>query len=162
MTTIDTKTAPHRLVKFKTVDDVMQELDRIATADQAGTLRATGNWTPGQILSHLAAWIEYGYNGFPIKAPPFFVRWILKRMMKKTLANGMNPGMKIPGVTGGTTGQEDMETDAAIERYEAALLRMQSEPAIYDSPAFGKVSDEVRIRMMLIHAELHLGFLRYE
>lgn len=161
MTEIDTKTATHRSLKFQTVDDVMQELDRIAAADSAGSLKTNGNWTPGQNLSHLAAWIEYGYNGFPLKAPPFFVRWILKRMMKKTLANGMSPGMKIPGVPGGTTGQEDMETGAAIERYKAALLRMQSEPAIYDSPAFGKVPDDVRIKMMLIHAELHLGFLEY-
>jgi hypothetical protein len=161
MTNIDTKTAAKRELNFASVDDVIAELDRITKADESGDLKATGNWTPGQILAHLSAWIEYGYDGFPMKAPPFFVRWILKRMLKKTLANGMAPGMNIPGVEGGTYGQEDMDLTAGIERYKAALLRMQSEPAIHDSPAFGKVSDEVRIKMNLIHAQLHLGFLDY-
>ena len=83
---------------------------------------------------------------------------MLKKMLK---AGEMTAGINIPGVEGGTYGQEDMETLAGIERYRAALLRLQSEPAIYDSPAFGKVPDETRIRFNLLHAQLHLGFLDY-
>lgn len=152
----------HRLLRFDNVAQCVEELDRIEAAHNAGTLSTTGNWTAGQNLSHLAAWIEYGYDGFPIKAPPFYVRWVLKRMLKKTLAKGvMEPGLEMPGVEGGTTGQEEMETGAALERFRAALSRMQSEPAIHNSPAFGKVTDEVRIKMNLMHAQLHLGFLSY-
>lgn len=151
-----------RELRFSSVDDCIAELDRIESAHQAGTLTTTGNWTPGQILSHLAAWIEYGYDGFPLKAPPFFVRWILKFLMKGALRKGvMKPGVKIPGVEGGTIGQEDMETGAALDRYRAALARLQSEPAIHNSPAFGKVPDEVRLKMNLMHAQLHLGFMDY-
>lgn len=151
-----------RRLRFAKVAECSAELDRIEAAHQAGKLTTTGNWTPGQILSHLSAWIEYGYDGFPLKAPPFFIRWILKLMMKRMLAKGeMAPGTKIPGVEGGTLGQEDMEFGSAMERYRAALSRMQSEPAIHHSPAFGKVTDEVRIKMMLMHAQLHLGFFDY-
>ncbi len=154
--------ANHRKLRFDTIAECLAELDRIEVAHQEGTLRTTGNWTPGQILSHLAAWIEYGYDGFPLKAPPFFIRWMLKFMMKRTLAKGeMAAGVSIPGVEDGTIGQEEMETGAAIERYRAAIFRMQSEPAIFNSPAFGKVPDETRIKMMMMHAQLHLGFFDY-
>ncbi|MEM9412635.1 MAG: DUF1569 domain-containing protein [Planctomycetota bacterium] len=162
MSEVDTKNANYRKLRFETVADCMAELDRIDSAHNAGTLTTSGNWTAGQILAHLSAWIEYGYDGFPMKPPPFFVKWILKIMLKRMLAKGEMPsGSSIPGVEGGTFGQEEMETPAAIERYRAALLRMQSEPAIYDSPGFGKVSDEVRIKANLLHAQLHLGFISY-
>ena len=151
-----------RELRFATVAQCMEELDRIEQAHHDGLLTTTGNWTPGQILAHLSAWIEYGYDGFPLKAPPFFIRWILKFMMKRTMAKGtIAPGMKIPGVEGGTFGQEEMETMAALERYRATLSRMQSEPAIHHSPAFGKVPDETRIKFNLMHAQLHLGFMDY-
>lgn len=158
----DSESPNYRRLRFANVAECHAELDQIEAAHTAGTLETTGTWTPGQILSHLAAWIEYGYDGFPMKAPPFFIRWILKMMMKRTLAKGeLAPGLKIPGVEGGTFGQEDMEFGAAMERYKAALARMQSEPAIHHSPAFGKVTDEVRIKFNLMHAQLHLGFFNY-
>lgn len=162
MTEVDTKTVHTRALEFGSVADCMAELDRIEAAEKRGELTTNGNWTAGQIMAHLASWIEYGYVGFPIEAPPFFVRWILKRMLKKMLKSGtMDPGSNIPNVEDGTFGQDDMETLAGIERFRAALLKMQSEPATYDSPAFGKVPDEVRVRVNLMHAQLHLGFLDY-
>ena len=152
----------HRELSFASVAECLQELDRLEVAHNAGTLTTTGNWTAGENLSHLAAWIEYGYDGYPFKAPPFFVRWMLKRMLKRMIAKGKMPaGSSIPGVQGGTYGQEDMETGAAIDRFRAALLKMQSEPAIHNSPAFGKLTDEERIKLNLLHAQLHLGFLDY-
>lgn len=152
----------HRELRFTSIADCSQELDRIEAAHDAGTLKTTGSWTAGENLSHLAAWIEYGYDGYPIKPPPFFVRWILKRGLKRMFAAGkMSSGVKIPGVEGGTVGQEQMETKAALERFRNALARMQSEPTIHHSPAFGKLSDEDRIKLNLLHAQLHLGFLDY-
>jgi hypothetical protein len=152
----------YRELRFSTVADCLAELDRIEQAHRDGSLKPTGQWTAGQILSHLSAWIEYGYDGFPMKAPPFFIRWLVRFMMKRTVKKGvMASGVSIPGVEGGTYGQDEMETGAAIDRFRDAILRMQSEPAIHDSPAVGKVSDEFRIKHNLIHAQLHLGFLDY-
>lgn len=158
----ETSKPEFRTLRFADTGQLFAELDRIEAAYEAGTLTTTGNWTAGQILAHLSAWIEFAYDGFPLKAPPFFVRWILKFMMKRMLAKGeMKPGVSIPGVEGGTLGQEEMETGVALERYRAALSRMRSEPAVHNSPAFGKVTDEVRIKMNLLHAQLHLGFMKY-
>jgi hypothetical protein len=65
-------------------------------------------------------------------------------------------------VEGGTTGIDDMESQAAAQRLLAALTRLKSpELAPHASPAFGPMSHEDRIRLNLRHAELHLGHLSY-
>jgi hypothetical protein len=160
LTMINTRKAIRRPLRFESVDDLLAELDRIETANLAGTIRATGNWTVGQILAHLAAWVEYGWDGYPIKAPPLAIRWVLKWMLPGMLRDGMKVGVKIPGVAAGTTAADPMETSEAIERYRTALGRLaRGEPVRYDSPAFGPMSDADRTRLQLRHAELHLGFL---
>jgi hypothetical protein len=161
MKTISTKEVQRRSLKLDTIDQCVEELDRIEAAGANGTLEVLGNWTPGQIMAHLSAWIEYGWDGYPMKGPPFFVRWILKFAMKRMVKNGMSAGFSIPGVEGGTTGQDDMELIAGIARLKKALERLKTEPATHDSPALGKVSEEFRTQLNLRHAELHLGFLNY-
>jgi hypothetical protein len=154
--------AQHRQLRFANIDECLAEIDRVVAAARAGKLQATGTWTAGQILSHLAAWIEYGYNGYPLKSPPAPVRWLLRTRLRKTLDRGMRRGVRIPRIPGGTVGQDEMETEAAANRLKAALERLKrGEEARYDSPAFGKMSHDDRIRLNLRHAELHLGFLRY-
>ena len=155
--------APPRQLQFASLEACAEEVRRIAEADQVGRLQARGHWTSGQVMAHVAAWIEYGYEGFPIGSPPFFIRWILKRQLKRILKNGMSAGVRIPRVPGGTTGMEPMPTADAAQRLLAALTRLGSdEVAAYESPAFGPLSDEDRVRLNLRHAELHLGFLTYD
>ncbi len=48
---------------LKSIDEVLADVDRLVAAAHAGTLQQIGNWTPGQVMAHLAAWIEYGYDG---------------------------------------------------------------------------------------------------
>ncbi len=160
---VDPKRATdYRHLRFESIDDYLAELERIVAAEEQGRLTAVGNWTAGQVLAHLAAWIEYGYDGFPIKPPPFFIRWILRLRLSKMLSDGMPRGVRIPGVAGGTTGMDSMETQVAANRLVHALTRLKDgEEARYDSPAFGPMSHEDRIRLNLRHAELHLGYLKY-
>lgn len=150
-----------RKLTFKSLDELLIDLQRLEDAERAGKLRATGHWTPGEILSHLAAWVEYGYEGYPLGKPPFFLRWILKRMLPGMLRNGMRPGVRIPGAKAGTYGQEKVSTSEGFRRYRVALARLkQNEPCPFDSPAFGPMSMEDRVRLNLRHAELHLSFLQ--
>lgn len=160
---IDTKNvAEHRQLKFESVDDVLAEVDRILQADEQGQLKTAGNWTAGQIMSHIAAWIEYGYDGYPLKPPPFFIRWMLRLQLKKYLRRGMPKGAHIPGVKGGTYGADEMPSKEAAERLRQAFFRIQrGEPANFDNPGFGKMDHEQRVKLNLRHAELHLGFLNY-
>ncbi len=151
-----------RKLRFESIDDCVAEVHRIVAADEEGRLRTVGNWSPGQTMAHVASWIEYAYEGFPIRRPPFFVRWILRLRLKKMLNEGMPRAVRIPGVPEGTTGMDDMETPAAADRLLTALERLASpEPAPHDSPAFGRMPHEDRIKLNLRHAELHLGYLSY-
>jgi hypothetical protein len=160
---IDTrKVDAYRKLRFDSIDDCIAEVGQILTADEEGRLNSSGNWTPGQIMTHVAAWIEYGFAGYPIGPPPRIVRWILRLRLKKMLQGDMPRGVRIPGVKEGTIGMEDVPTREAGERLVAALKRLQDrEEAPFDSPAFGPMSYDDRIRLNLRHAELHLGFLAY-
>lgn len=151
-----------RRLRFESIADCKAEIARIVDAQLAGQLRAHGKWSAGQVLAHVAAWIEYGYVGYPIGKPPFFIRWILRLGLGSMLSKGMSRGVKIPGVKGGTTGADEMPTLAAAERLNKALDRLESgEEPKFDSPAFGSMSKGDRVRLNLRHAELHLGYLSY-
>jgi len=152
--------ADRRTLTFDTVNDVIEAVNRIREADANQTLVVSGQWTAGEILTHLAAWIEYGYDGYPIDAPPWIVRQVMKFLLKSILKNGMKPGVKIPGVQNGTVGQEKVSTEVASQRYLVALNRLSSgEPVKHHSPAFGEMSPKKRVKLNLRHAELHLSFI---
>lgn len=160
---VDTgKVQGRRKLRFNSIDELMRDIDGIAAADQAGTLRHLGNWTPGQILGHVAAWINYGYEGFPLGPPPWFVRIILRMRVKKYIRDGLPAGVRIPRTEHGTFGFEPCNTVNGADRLRRAFTRLQSdEPVKFDSPAFGPMSKEDRIVLNLRHAELHLSFLNY-
>lgn len=160
MATSKSNSVPYRKLRFNSISELNRELEKIAQLDREGRLVTSGNWTAGQIMAHLAAWIEYGYDGYPIKSPPWFIRWFLKLQLQRMLEKGMQRGVKIPGIPGGTVGADDMPTDEGIARLTKAFQRLEArEEAPYDSPAFGKMSHDDRIRLNLRHAELHLGYL---
>ena len=154
--------AQRRALRFATIDELLGEIDRVVEADQQGRLRTLGTWTPGQVLGHVAAWIDYGYDGYPMPPPPWLIRVFLRWQVKKYLREGMPSGVRIPSVAEGTYGTEALPTGEAVDRLRGALRRLQSgEQAKHDSPAFGPMSHEDRIQLNLRHAELHLGFLQY-
>ena len=159
------KTVPaggRRSLRFNSIEEALQDVDAIEHADAAGQLTAVGNWTPGQVLGHVAAWIDYAYDGFPMRRPPWLIRVVLRMLLPRFLKKGMPSGQKIPGVAGGTFGTDPLSVAEGARRLRAAFQRLQStEPAPYDSPAFVPLSHEDRIRLNLRHAELHLSFLRW-
>lgn len=160
---IDTAKVQRRSLAFNSIDDVLREIDRIIAAEQQGTLRTTGNWSAGQILNHLASWIDYGYDGFPAKAnPPWFVRFILRMQKNRYIRKGAPAGVKIPGIPGGTFGIEPMSTHEGAAKLKKSLTRLKNrEPVKYPSPAFGAMTHEEREQFQCRHAELHMGFLHY-
>jgi hypothetical protein len=155
---VDTgKVKSRRILQFDTIDQVLEEVDRLAAAERAGRLKRLGNWTLGQTFGHLATWTEYGYTGCPINAP-FFIRWILRFQKKKFLYGPMRAGARIPRVEGGTLGTEPMSLDEGLRRLENVLQRLKVEEPTAPSPIFGKMTHEESIALTLRHAELHLGF----
>ena len=157
---IDTaKVADRRKLRYDSMDALHADVDKIVLADKAGKLRRTGNWTAGQAFNHVATWINYAYQGYPMRVP-WFIRVLIKMKLGKYLRNGMDAGVHIPGATGGTYATEPMSTDEGAKKLRAALSRLKNrEPVKFHSPAFGKLSDDDRVRLNLRHAELHFSFL---
>jgi hypothetical protein len=153
--------ADRRAVRFETVDELRAEITRLLAADAAGRLRHSGQWTAGQTFGHLAAWIEYAYTGFPTRVP-WFVRLFIRLKLDRYLRDGLPAGVRIPGARGGTYGIEPLDTAEGARRLRAALDRLEREPARYDSPAFGKLTEPQRVALNLRHAELHLSYLHPE
>ncbi|MBK9121407.1 MAG: DUF1569 domain-containing protein [Phycisphaerales bacterium] len=127
MTTVNTKTAVRRRLRFETLDELLAEIERLNTAERAGRLRRSGNWTFGQTLGHLATWIDYSYEGYPLRVP-WFVRFVMRFKVKRYLRDGMESGLRIPRTPGGTYGIEALETEEGMQRLRAAVARLQSEP----------------------------------
>lgn len=157
-TTVDTKSADRRELRYQSVAELTADIDALVAAEKAGTLRQTGNWTLGQALGHLASWINYGYEGFPMGPPPWFVRIILKMLKKKYLREGMPAGVRIPKTVDGTYGIDLMSAEEGAARLKKALARMRAEEPKYPSPAWGNMPQDERIAINLRHAELHLSF----
>ena len=157
---IDTsKVKDRRAVRYATIQELLTDIDRIVASEKAGTLRRAGNWTAGQAFGHLATWINYAWEGYPIR-PPWFVRLFIRLKKKSYLRDGMPAGVRIPGVEGGTKGTETLSLDEGTARLRKALQRLESgEPATFDSPAWGKSSHAEQVQITLRHAELHLSFL---
>lgn len=155
---IDTRHAPRRTLRFHTLADLRAELDRLDAAHHAGTLRATGNWSPGRVLGHLAAWAEYPYSGFPMRGS--VLMRLLGRLAKgRILRTPFSPGFRFRSVPGGTYGQDEMPFPEALYRLRTVLARLETTPPPLPSPVFSTLSHAQWIRLHLSHAALHLGFL---
>jgi len=160
MSLIDTKkVTDRRSLKFATMEEVRADAARIIASERAGTLRRTGNWTTAQVFNHVAAWMEYPYDGYPGKGPPWFVK-ILGRLMKKGMfKKPMQPGFRLPGAPGGTFGIEDGSSEAAYARLVRASERMEKGPPSVVNPVFGALTHAEWQRLNTGHAELHFSFL---
>lgn len=160
---IDTeKVKERRTLRFDSLPALSRELDSLAAAHAAGTLRTLGNWTPGQMFTHLAAFINYAYDGFPaeIANPPWIIRKFGTLMKTKMTMKSMPVGVKLPGVREGTVGAEDVAFDVGINRLRAAIARLEAATPTKPSPLLGPLTRDEWIGLHLRHAELHLSFLK--
>lgn len=160
MTAIDTKrVSGRRATHFPTIAMLSQDLDALERAQRQGRLRAVGNWVPGQIFAHLAAWIDFAYDGFPMKAMPLPVRLVGRMFLKRYLSKGMPAGMRLPGVEMGTYAVAPVPFDDGLARLREALTRLAQSPPLAPSPMFGRLTHDQWKQLHLRHAELHLSFL---
>jgi hypothetical protein len=161
-----TNITPHnrRELRLSSLAELEGELARIEAAHREGRLQATGNWTPGQILNHLSAWIEFGYEGYPpaLHPPPRLVRLMLRLGRGRFMRRPLPTGFRIPGAEGGTFATEVVPFEQGMSRLQRALERLKAgEGPRYPSPAFGRLTHSATVLLTLRHAELHLSFLQY-
>lgn len=157
--TVNTKNVTgRRSLSFQNFDEVRADIDLLLAADTRGSLRRLGNWSLGQNLNHLASWINFAYDGFPLK-PPWFMR-LLGPVLKNRLINGKMPaGFRLSRTPGGTLATEDMPAAQAAAKYHAAIRRLEAHAPTAPNPVLGPLSHDQWMRLHLNHASLHLSFL---
>jgi hypothetical protein len=153
-----TSTPDRRPLRFATPAEALADAERLAAADRAGTLRRAGEWTAGQCLGHLAAWIDYAFDGYPFTAPPEMAARARERL-PLVLEKGMTAGVRIPGVEGGTTGTDDLPADEGLARLRRAWARLEASPPPREHAFFGPLTHAQWVQLNLRHSELHQGWL---
>ena len=153
------KVRDRRAVRFSTLDDVLRDAEVLAESARLGTLRATGNWSLGQALAHLATWVNMPFDGYPEMRPPAWWMRLLRPFITKWLVHkGFPAGVRIAGVPGGTFGIEPCEIDEGLARLRSAYRRLADKVPTQTSPVFGSLTHGEWIKFHFRHAELHLSF----
>jgi hypothetical protein len=153
------KVRNRRKLRFERLDEAVRDAESLAVAERRGALRASGNWTLGQALGHLATWATYPFDGYPeMPQPPRFVRLLLRPLRWWFFNRGLPAGVSIPGVPGGTFGVDEMPTEEGRARMRFAFERLARENPACTHPMFTGMKHENWIKLNLRHAELHLGF----
>jgi hypothetical protein len=153
------KVADRRKLRFEALDEAIRDAKSLAEAQRLGELRATGNWTLGQALGHLAFWANCAFDGYPdMPRPPWFVRAFMPFMRNSFLNKGMPAGVHLGKVPGGTFGIDEMPTDDGLAKMRIAFDRLSQQPPTIPSLVFGQMTHEDCIKLNLRHAELHLSF----
>jgi Protein of unknown function (DUF1569) len=148
-----------RTLHFTTIEEILRDAEKLASAERKGNLRKLGNWTLGQSCGHLAAWINYGFDGTPVKVP-WLLRLIARPVRKKYIYKPMNPGGRLPKVAGGTLAIEALPSDEGLARLGLACNRLKVDTPKLPNPIFGKLKPDEWRNLHMRHAELHLSFLR--
>ena len=152
-------TANRRKLGFATIDDALNEAERLVAAEREGRLDCVGNWKLGQALGHLATWANFAFDGYPPEVrAPLPVRMILRMMRGTVLKKGMMTGVRIGKLPGGTVGLDEVDAEEGLRRFRAALQRLRSTPPTIPNPVFGALTHAQWIQLNLRHAELHLSF----
>lgn len=139
-------------------DDLSEILVEAETA-VAESYRPIGNWSRGQIFSHLAVTMEYCLDGFPFKLfPP--LRWFMRTFLKKRLLyQGMPTGVKLTGDAARYLKPQPCSDKEGLDRLRTAIHRLETETQREPSPLLGQLTTEQWNQLHLRHAELHLGYL---
>ena len=150
---------PRRDITFARIDDALADVENIARAADAGRMRCVGTWSAGQILDHLAMWVDYAYDGTPLH-PPLLLRLMLRPMKRRFLYKRMRAGGKIPGVAGGTLAIASASMDDGLAHFRKSFTKLRDEVPTAPHVFFGTLTHDEWINMNLRHAELHLSFIR--
>lgn len=149
---------------FATLEDLARELDALERAHRGGTLRATGNWSAGQVFAHVAGLMECSLDGFPARAP-WFIRIPATLLFKRGVVAGkpLPTGVRIPKRVNFLEPDPDTSFEEGLSRLRHVLGRVEAgERFTHPSPVFGNLTHQQWAQIHCGHGALHLGFLHHQ
>lgn len=153
---VNVKTAARRELHYDTLDEVLADAN--AVTEQT---TATGNWTPPQIIDHVAFGVHMLNHGVDLKIPlpmKLFGRTLkLFGMHTKPMRPGIKPPAKIASVF---APPPDITLDAAKQKLRDEVAYANEHGMHHPSPLFGQLTPDECIQINCRHAELHFGFLK--
>ena len=164
--TVDTRrVSGRRKLRFESLTALDSEIERLATSD----VECLGNWTLGQIFSHLARVMLIAVGETPIK-PPWISRligFVFRPVLKKwLLESGMPAGIPHKGIpiigrskeASSQVADASITTEEGLAEWRSAVERYRLADALFPHPLFGNTREDWD-RFNLRHAELHLSFV---
>ncbi|MEK6234945.1 MAG: DUF1569 domain-containing protein [Planctomycetales bacterium] len=154
---MNTEDAPkRRKPRLKDLDAVLAEAESLAAAP----VETMGNWSLGQIFSHLARAMNLSIDGFE-GTSSWFVRTFLGPLLKWwILRKTMPSGYRLRGKFAEELVPPETSAEEGLQQLRAAVIRVQTEQCTAPHVVFGRMSHQDWLRLHCRHAELHLGFVR--
>jgi hypothetical protein len=161
---IDTGRVAHRRsVRLRSFDDLLAEVGRISTAAASGKVRPLGNWSPAQVLWHIAKLIELSFDGFSWRygrGPQWVSRLIRFLSWRWLIWLAFRPGFRNPPEAAVLEPDPAVALDVAAAYLREQLGRIgKGERMTQCASVDGPYSHEQWVYIHLRHAELHLSFL---
>lgn len=153
--TVNTKQVEgRRAVRYENFDNLLADVNQLA----AGKVRILGNWSLGQILSHLAKVYECSIDEFPFLMPAP-LRFLFGVVMKRRFLNRPLPtGFQLPKKASDLIPAE-IDPAEASALLAKAIDRLKNERQRSPHPALGRLTVDEWNALHLRHAEMHLSFV---
>lgn len=154
--TVETKQVQgRRELRFNSLDDILADAESITSQP----VRALGNWTPGQILKHLAMTMDSAITGVDFKVS-FPVRLVGKFIKKRFLTKPLPAGFRMPEkMKPHFMPPDEVTIEEGLAALRESLERFRNAPTLAPHAMFGNITREEHNMMHTRHAELHLSFL---
>jgi hypothetical protein len=154
---IDTgKVTQRRQLHFDNLDDILADVDRLASSREIRTL---GNWSAGQIFKHLATVMNKSIDGFDSLLPGV-VRALFRLLMKQRfLTKPMGAGFKVPAKAAKELVPMATTLEEGLQSIRQAVKRLQTETKRAPSAVLGPLTADEWNKLHCRHSELHLSFL---
>lgn len=144
-----------RKLRFNTLDEALADAHRLANS----TIKAHGQWTPGQVVGHVARAINGSIDGVAFRAP-LPLRIVGRVIRNIPLNKGLPTGVKIPAYARAKAVPEpNLPIDQAVQQLADAIERTRTESMNQIHPVFGRLSHEQWRLFHCRHAENHFSYL---
>jgi Protein of unknown function (DUF1569) len=153
---VDTrKVRGRRSLSLGSLDALLAEAERLAS----GPVRTLGNWSLGQVLDHLAAWMEFSIDGVPVRLPRL-IRLVARPLRSWIVRRRMPAGFRwLEETAKRVLPQRPIDTAEGLEHLRRAISRLRTEAQRAPSPLLGRLTAEEWERFHLWHAAHHLSFI---